>query len=157
MEDYRDTHKMLIKKIKKSMKEEMKFKIGLIKFYGTEFRTNFIVYFQEDKFEAKFNISQKLMFFKKSDDFKTLFYNFYLKRIDIYELQKLYNEKGNWNIFLSIMLEIISEMSISNFKQTKEYKLRNLYDKEYELFFNNLVCLYADKINEYSYFKNYGV
>jgi hypothetical protein len=153
MRNFRVTHKVLIEEIKKSIKEEMNFKIGIIKIDETYFNNNFTVSYQKDEYEIEFNATHKKMFFKKSENLKEAFHSIFLKHIDICELDEVYTVEGKWYIFLSIMLEVISEISIPNFKQNKEYKIRSLYDKKFERFFDNLSCLYAKKINEFNYSK----
>lgn len=149
MKNPRETHTFLMARIKNSIKEEMKFEIGKTTSGATFFYNDFTVYSQQQKIQIEFCVCQKKMYFMGSENLGILFDDIFLKRNDIKELDELYNEKGNWFIFLSLVVEVVSEISIPNFEQTKEYKLRSLYDKNFEQLFNNLSCLYVDKINKY--------
>jgi hypothetical protein len=150
MIDPRKTHKILMEKIKMFMKDEVRIEIGKTYSGTTFFYNDLTVYFRQEKFDIVFNAAQQKMFLMRSEYLEKLFHFIFLNNSDVKKLNESLNEKGRWYIFLSIILEIVAEISIGNFKQSKEYKLRSLYDKKYEQLFDNLSCLYIEKLNKYS-------
>jgi hypothetical protein len=137
----KEQYQSVIDKIKPLIKDDIEFTFEENNFDEDFFIIKTIIRFQRKKYTLDLCVGTRRSFFTNppvNNELENLIYDEY--QYSLRELGKTFGLLegllGGGRNRVRLLQDSLVELSIDTFKQSREYKIRSLYDKEYERFFD---------------------
>jgi hypothetical protein len=128
---------LMIEKIKHLFEGEIKWEFEKPKKELIFLNIKTKIFFHQELFEVELIIGRQKIFFANPTDessYEDRFYDIFLNLSDGKIDESLEQEKEN-----SLFTSVITDLTLENYKQRKEYKMHSLYDTEFNQRFENKV------------------
>jgi hypothetical protein len=130
MTKYTGVHKLIFDKLKILIKERVEIKFGNNNVKSNNLSVETIIIFQQEEFRIDLCAGKKRIFIEYDSErfrLEEFLFDYFLDYQDI-EVVRFAKDAESGYLFIFVLLEIILE----RLKQSKEYKIRSIYDKEFK-------------------------